>query len=280
MTLIVVAVVLAAAFCHAAWNTILKSHGDRLAGIAQINVLVGVLAAPVLLLVPAPSSESWPYLMASVALHTGYKLFLVRAYSAGDMSQVYPVARGTAPMITAITTWVIIGETLPLNGYLGIACVCIGLATLAIFGMRDRSSSAQPILWALGTACFIAAYTTVDGIGARLSGSPHSYACLLFTMDAVPIALIAVFRRGARAVFRPATGAWISSVFGAGLSLVAFWAVIWAMTEAPIAAVAALRETSVIFGIVLSALILREPLGHSRIPAALCVTAGAILLQL
>lgn len=280
MSPFIVFVVLSAAFCHAAWNVILKARGDRLAGIAQMNLLVGILALPVVFFVAIPTPESCPYLAASVALHTGYKLFLVRTYGAGDMSQVYPIARGAAPLITAVATWLLIGELLPTTGYLGIAGICFGLIGLAFFGpgrLRDNQSA---ISLAFGTACFIAAYSTVDGIGARLSGSPHGYACLLFIFDAVPITLIAMARRGPAAVFRPATGAWFSSFAGAALSLVAFWAVIWAMTEAPIAAVAALRETSVIIGVILGTLVLREPLGRARIPAACCVAAGAILLQI
>ena len=280
MSSLVVLVVLAAAFCHAAWNIILKAQGDRLTVIAQINLLVGLLVLPILFFVPVVTSQSWPYLAASVALHTGYKVFLVRAYTAGDMSQVYPIARGAAPLITAVATWLLIGEILSLSGYLGVIAICMGLAALTFLGPALKRRNYHATMWALATACFIASYSTVDGIGARLSGSPHGYACLLFVLDAVPITLIAIARRGHIAVLYPATGTWFSAVTGAGLSLVAFWAAIWAMTEAPIAAVAALRETSVIFGLLLSTFILREPLGRTRIPAALCVVAGAVLLQL
>ena len=119
MSFTVVAVVLCAAFFHAAWNAILKSRGDRLSSVTQMSMLLALLAAPVLLFVPLPNWECWPYLAASVVLHTGYKLFLVRAYAAGDMSQVYPIARGTTPFIVAIVTWLLIGETLGETGYVG-----------------------------------------------------------------------------------------------------------------------------------------------------------------
>ena len=279
MSLTVVLVVLGAAFCHAVWNVILKSRGDRLTGIAQMNILVGLLALPVLFFVDAPAAESWPYLAASVALHTGYKLFLVRAYGAGDMSQVYPIARGAAPLIVALATWILIGEILTANGYLGVAAICTGLIGLSVFGGGRLTENPRALLFALGTAGFIAAYSTVDGIGARLSGSAHGYAALLFVCDAVPIALIAVARRGGRTVLRPVSGNWLAAVASAALSLFAFWAVIWAMTVAPIATVAALRETSVIIGVILGALILREGSFIARIPAAICVAAGAVLLQ-
>lgn len=279
MSFTVVAVVLCAAFFHAAWNAILKSRGDRLSSVTQMSMLLALLAAPVLLFVPLPNWECWPYLAASVVLHTGYKLFLVRAYAAGDMSQVYPIARGTAPFIVAIVTWLLIGETLGETGYVGLITICTGLVALALFGQKSVTASGQAVGFALCTACFIAAYSTVDGIGARNAGSVHGYAFLLFVLEALPMIPIAISRRGFQAVIRPAAG-WGPAITSALLCLLAFWAVIWAMTEAPIAAVAALRETSVIFGVAISALFLREGSFKTRAPATAIVAAGAVLLQL
>ena len=195
------------------------------------------------------------------------------------MSQVYLIARGTTPFIVAIVTWLLIGETLGETGYGGLITICTGLVALALFGQNSVTASGQAVGFALCTAWFIGAYSTVHGIGARNAGSVHGYAFLLFVLEALPMIPTAISRCGFEAVIRPAArlGPAIASAL---LCPSAFWAVIWAMIEAPSPAVAALRETSVICGAAICALFLREGSFKTPAPAAAIVAAGAVLLQL
>ncbi len=279
MDLTVAALVLLAALLHAGWNAMLKLNGDRLAVMAMIALGSGVIAAFLVPFVPAPHPASWPYIAASVALHTGYKLFLVRAYRHGDLGQVYPIARGTAPLIVVAVAYLLLGERLGLFGMAAVLAVAAGILSLAFVPGRSLGADRHAILFALGTALFIAAYTVVDGVGARLAGTPHGYVLWLFVFDALPFTAIALVSRGA-AFVTALQASWRPGVAGCLMSVAAYWLVIWALTLGPMGPVAALRETSVLFAALLGSVLLKEGFGPRRIAAAGLVAAGVVLLRL
>lgn len=290
----VVALVLCAALLHASWNALLKTGPDRLRAITTIAVGSSLGALPLLFLAPLPRLASWPYIALSAVLHVGYNLFLIRAYRSGDFGQVYPIARGSSPLLVALGAAVFASE---IPGWLtlgGVTLVSAGILSLARVGPRlgpllglpdDVTSSASPGLpahhngpaAALATGVFIAGYTVVDGLGSRLSGSAGGYAGWLFLVDGLAMALLfAVLRRA------PLTGLWSRSTargLGAGImSLLAYGIVIWALTLAPMGPVSALRETSVLFAMLLGRLFMREKLTARRVSACMVIACGAICL--
>ena len=226
-----------------------------------------------------PAEPSWPWLVASIILHVGYFTGLTEAYRAGDMGQVYPIARGSAPLLTAAGS-VLIGEALAPIGWLGIGILSAGIFLLSFRGGRELAKlDRRAVGYALFTSVTIAGYSLVDGIGARLSGDALAYTAALFVGDGIAMAVFARLRRGPD-VFRHMALYWKSGFTGGALSLVAYGIAIWAMTVAPIAIVAALRETSVLFGALIAVVILKEPLRPARVAAALMIVTGLALIRL
>jgi drug/metabolite transporter (DMT)-like permease len=270
--------VLGAAVLHATWNTLVKSDGDQLAVMGMISMTEALISLVLIPLVPCPSPESWPLLVVAVTLHVGYKLFLFKSYQHGDLSHVYPMARGLAPLIVALLSVVIIGETLSPASQVGIVCIGIGIMSLAFtrgFHVRDDW---RALLYALVTGCFIASYTVVDGMGARAAGSPHGYMVWVTLFDAPPFLALCMLLRG-KAVFKAAWTSWRRGMVAGVFSYTAFWAVIWALTLAPMAPVAALRETSIVFAVLFGVVFLREGLNVVRLLATGAVLTGAVLLR-
>src|SRR6185436_19528635 len=272
-------VLLAAAF-HASWNALIKIRLDPFLAIVLIAALAGVVSLPALLFVPIPPLAAWPWLIASVITHVGYYIGLAGAYRSGDMGQVYPIARGTAPLMTAAGGALLVGENFSLIGWGGIFALTSGVFLLSLRGGGDLAHlNRRAVGYALFTAVTICCYSLVDGIGARTAGNAHSYALWLFVIDGAFITLIAVLMRGPAAI--PAMAPyWKSGLIGGVLSLIAYWIVIWAMTVAPIAMVAALRETSVLFGAAIAVVFLKEPLRTPRIFAAMLIVCGIALIRL
>ena len=275
---VIVVAVLTAALLHACWNLIVKQSGDRLVGIAMVSISQGLIATPLLYFFDFPAVESWPYLVASIILHFGYQIFLAHAYTHGDLSQVYPIARGSAPLMTFLGTMFFVGEPISSVAAGGVVILSLGIISLALIKGADALHNWTAIGYALGTALFIACYTVVDGLGARLSGSAHGYALWLFALDSIPmIATILLLRKRA---FMAAVKQSLPRALGGGaMSLGAYWIVIWAMTQAPIAPVAALRETSVLFGTLMGTWILKEGRGRARLAAAAVVACGIVLVR-
>ena len=271
-------VLLAAAF-HASWNALIKFRLDPFLAIVLIAAAAGIVSLPALLFVPVPPLAAWPWLIMSVITHLGYYIGLSGAYRSGDMGQVYPIARGTAPLMTAAGGAILLGENFSLLGWAGIVALTGGVFLLSMRGGGDLAHlNRRAVAYALFTAVTICAYSLVDGIGARTAGNAHSYALWLFVIDGAFITAIAVMMRGTGAL--PAMAAyWKSGLIGGVLSLVAYWIVIWAMTVAPIAKVAALRETSVLFAAAIAVVFLKEPLRATRIVAALMIVAGMALIR-
>jgi len=280
MDSVVFAAVLFAAAAHAGWNAAIKRGLDPLVTTVLIAIGAGVVALPLLPLVGLPSAPAWPWVIASVLIHLGYFAGLIEAYRTGDMSQVYPIARGSAPLLTATvsTTW--LGERLGLLGWIGLVSLICGVFLLSLRGSGDLAKlNRRAVGFALFTALTICAYSIVDGVGARVSGNAHGYTAALFIGNAVVMALYGLARRGPK-VLADMSPFWVTGLAGGGLQLGSYWIAIWAMTVAPIAVVAALRETSVLFGAVIAIVILKEPLRANRIIAALLIVAGLVMIKM
>jgi drug/metabolite transporter (DMT)-like permease len=276
----VFAAVLFGAACHAGWNTAIKGGIDTVSTTSLIAVGAGVVALVLLPFVGLPLAPAWPWVIASVVIHLLYFIGLSESYRVGDLGQVYPIARGAAPLMTAALSAPLIGEPLGLPAWIGIAAVAGGVLLLSARGGRDLARfDRHATALALLTATTICAYSLVDGVGARLAGSAHSYTASLFIGNAVALAGYGVARRGRQAL--PALAAhWRIGLAGGALQLVSYGIAIWAMTVAPIAIVAALRETSVLFGTVFAVIFLREPLRPMRVFAALTIVCGLMLIRL
>src|SRR5437764_13153421 len=276
----VFAAVLVAAAFHASWNALIKIRLDPFLAIVLIAALAGIVSLPLLFFVPVPPLAAWPWLIASVITHTGYYVGLAGADRSGEMGQVYPIARGTAPLMTAAGGALLLGENFNLVGWAGIVALTSGIFMLSLRGGGALAHlNRRAVGFALATAVTICCYSLVDGIGARTAGNAHSYALWLFVIDGAFITTIALAWRGTGSIPQMAPF-WRSGLIGGVLSLTAYWIVIWAMTVAPIAIVAALRETSVLFGALIAVVILKEPLQAPRVAAALMIVAGLTLMRL
>src|SRR5436305_5775290 len=273
------AVLVAAAF-HASWNALIKIRLDPFLAIVLIAAMAGIVSLPLLVFVPVPPAAAWPWLIASVIAHLGYYIGLSGAYRAGDMGQAYPIARGSAPLMTAAGGAILVGENFNLVGWSGIVTLTFGVFLLSLRGGGDLAHlNRRAVGYALFTAVTICCYSLVDGQGARTAGNAHSYALWLFVIDGAFITGVALVRHGT-GVVPGVVRHWRSGLIGGALSLAAYWIVIWAMTVAPIAIVAALRETSVLFAALIAVAILKEPLRAPRVAAALMIVAGLTAIRL
>lgn len=279
---LVFAAVLLAAACHAGWNAAIKRTMDPLATTVLIAIGAGVAALPGVVFAGIPAPASWPWLIASVAIHLFYFAGLIESYRAGDLGQVYPIARGSAPLMTAMATTLFVGEALSLSGWSGILLLASGVMLLSLRGGRDLARlEVRAVGAALFTAVTICAYSVVDGIGARLAGPGNAagYSTWLFVAIA-PVVAAYGFVRSGRGLVAAMVLHWKIGLGGGALAVVSYTIAIWAMTIAPIAIVAALRETSVLFGAMIAVAFLGEPLRASRIVAALMIVAGLMLIRL
>src|SRR5256714_10208360 len=266
--------VLGAALLHATWNVLVKSGADRER--ETINIAVGsgfvaLIAAPFL---PAPAPASWPWVAGSAVVHILYFIFLAGAYRWGELSYTYPVMRGGGPMIVAVIGALALGEVLPLGETLGVLLSCAGIFAFAS-GRHDRRAT----WFAIGNAVVIATYTLIDAQGARLSGAPVSYTLWFFAVNGAVILVYGLARRGA-AVPGYLRSGWKRAVLGGSCAVGAYGIALWAMTRAPVAVVAALRETSVVFAAVIAAVVLKEKYTRRRLAATGAVMLGLVALKL
>lgn len=274
----VLAVVLLSALLHAGWNAAVRASGDKLLASWQVVCGATLLSLPLLVWLPLPAPASWPWLLASGLIHVLYFVLVARAYQGAELGLAYPLMRGTAPVLTAAVAALWLHETPTQLGALGIALICAGVLTLAGRAWRQGLQHPGATVAALANAGVIALYTVVDGQGVRLAGHALAYTAWLFTLTAVFMLPALLWWRG-RAALRPAAGAWRVLLLGGAGTLGAYSLVLWAMTRAPIASVAALRETSIVFAALIGALLLKEGLGRLRLASALLVCAGAVLLR-
>jgi drug/metabolite transporter (DMT)-like permease len=271
--------VLFAAACHAGWNALIKVGLDPLSTTTLISVGSGLVALVLFPFVGLPASGAWPWLVASVAIHLIYFASLIESYRTGDLGQVYPIARGSAPLMTAAATTVIVGERLSLVGWTGILALVAGVLLLSARGGRDLAVvDRRAIGFALFTAITVCGYSVVDGIGARASANPNAYSVCLFIGIALVMVPYALYRDG-RDVMPAMHLYWRRGLAGGALQFLSYGIAIWAMTIVPIAIVAALRETSVLFGAAIAVVLLKEPLRAVRIVAALMIVCGLILIR-
>jgi drug/metabolite transporter (DMT)-like permease len=269
--------VLFAAAMHAAWNAIVKASEDSLAQLATLNVATGLIAAALVPLVGLPGWASAPYLAGNALCQSAYYLFLLNSYSAGGLSLVYPIARGSAPLLVALASAAFLGERLSGGHLLGVVLITASIASLAFSGGRAHFRP-RAVLFALATGASIAAYTFIDGAGARASENPFSYIVALFVINGVLLLPALGARRRGVAIARMRSQ-WKTGALAGALSFAAYGIAVWAMTRAPIALVAALRETSVVAAALLGALFLGEPFGRHRVAAALGVALGIAVLR-
>ena len=277
----VVVLVLFAALAHAGWNALLKASGEREALFSVLLLTGGVFGLVGVIVLPLPAGDAWLYLLLSAVVHYGYYGFLLLAYRYGDLGHVYPLARGSAPLMVAGGAWLMAGEQLGVTGTAGLVMASAGIMSLAFENGVPRDHAAKAVFFAIGTGMLIAAYTVVDGVGVRASGMAISYIAWLNLLEALPITLWLLVRRPAK--FTGLTGrSWRLGIFGGILAMSAYGLVIYALSLGAMAYVSALRETSVLFAALIGVLILRETSASPgrRIAAAGLVSAGIVILQL
>ena len=274
-------VVLFAAALHASWNAIVKGGTDKLLSTVLLTAWGALLAVVLLPWLPQPAPSSWPYLAVSTVLQVAYFALVARVYHLADMSQTYPIMRGTAPLLVALVSVIWLDDHLPHGALLGIALICLGILCMALARHAGRRSAnhRRGLLLALLNAGVIAAYTLVDGLGVRRSGAPAAYTLWLFLLTGVVMLGWVLLAR--RAAFK-AYGRqyWRSGLFAAFGTLASYGLALWAMTLAPVAVIAALRETSILFGVLIAGLFLKEKLSPARVLGAAIIVAGAVVLRL
>ncbi|WP_086867912.1 EamA family transporter [Streptomyces viridochromogenes] len=277
MTPLVTAAVLTAAVTHAGWNAIAHRITDKLVGFTLIAGGGALIGAALLPFGTFPAAGAWPYLLASALVHVLYYALLMTSFRLGDFGQAYPIARGTAPLVVAVFAAVFAHEVPDGWAAAGIALSCAGLTGVALWGLRGRRPDWAAIGAALATGLTIAAYTLLDGLGVRASGSSLGYIAWLMLLQGLVIPAFTLARRGASAgaALRPYAGL---GLLGAALSVAAYALVLWAQTQAELAPVAALRESSIIVGAAIGAVFFKERFGAPRIAAAFLLVAGIGLM--
>jgi drug/metabolite transporter (DMT)-like permease len=276
MPFIVFATVISAALLHATWNAIVKSAGDKFLTTIMVTAAAGGLSAALLPFLTAPAPTSWPYAVASALFQITYFLLVARTYQIADMSQAYPLMRGTAPLLVALVAVFRMGDALSLVAWIGVVAICLGIFSIALGSkLKDRKG----VYLALLNALVIAGYTLIDGIGVRRSGAPAAYTLWVFLLTGVPLTLWVLTAR--RSVFVPYVSRyWRLGIAGGIGTTASYGLALWAMTVAPVAVVAALRETSILFGTVIAGLVLKEHIGLRRVISACIIACGAAILRL
>jgi drug/metabolite transporter (DMT)-like permease len=275
----VIGVVLLAAVLHAVWNAVAHAITDQLVGFALMGVALTVGGAVVVLVAPAPSAASLPFLAGSAVLHVAYNLLLMQCYRLGEFGQVYPLARGTSPWLVALSAAVLVGEQLSPVRLVGVVVISVGLASLVLVGGVPTRAARPAIAAAVLTGVVIAAYTTLDGVGVRRADSVAGYVGWLFLLQGPALPLVAIVSRRRR-LWRQVQPHLLAGLGGGLLSLVAYALVLGAQTRGALAPIAALRETSVIVGAVIGTVVFGERFGPWRIAATVLVAGGVVLLTL
>lgn len=277
MSLDVIALVLFGALLHATWNAIIKAGTDKSLDAALVSAGGAVAALPLLPFLPLPASAAWPFIGASAILQFAYFQLVAAAYRAGDIGLVYPLMRGVAPLIIVSTSSFILKETLSGGALIGTMTICAGILTLAF---EARKGSRRAIVLALANAVVIATYTYVDGIGARISGNSVSYTLWMALLPPILLFAWAISQRGLNAVAAHVRYNWWRGLIGGGGSIASYGLALWAMTKAPVAMVAALRETSILFALVISVVVLKERSSIWRYIAGAIIAGGVLVLRL
>ncbi len=276
MNIEIAVLVLLAAALHAGWNTLIKISGDRVAVMAFVTFSGGLLSLPFLLFVDAPDPASWPLLVLTILLHTAYHFFLPIAYDHGDLGQVYPIARGSAPLLVTGGAALFAGEYIPPIAMIGVFCLAVGVMALTFDKTGPARINRKAVLFALATGACIASYTIVDGLGVRQAGSILGFAVWLTIGDGVLTFAIALLWKG-QSIWNVAQNNLGRGFVGGAMQVGAYWIIVWALALAPMAMVSSLRETSVLFAALISTFILKEGFGVWRFVSASFVTLGLML---
>jgi drug/metabolite transporter (DMT)-like permease len=276
MAVSVFSIILLAAACHATWNAIVKGGADTVQTTGLVAGSAALISLACLPFLPPLARASWPLLAVSTVFQIGYFLLVAHTYRIADMSLAYPLMRGTAPLLVAVTSVAFLGQTLGPVAWLGVVAICTGVVSVAA---RRGQGQGRGIALALSNALVIAGYTLIDGTGARRSGAPVAYALWLFLFAGAPFAAF-VFHTRKTAFLTHLAGHWRAGLMGGCGTVASYGLALWAMTRAPIALVAALRETSILFGMAISACVLKERVTRARIAGACIIAAGAIALRL
>ncbi|MBK1625361.1 DMT family transporter [Afifella marina] len=274
----VFAAVILAALLHAGWNSVVKVGLDRVSTILLLAIAQAAIAACALPFVARPAAASLPMIAAAAALHAGYKLFLIEAYARADLSQAYPLARGAAPIFVTVISVLFLDASFAPSAFVAIGAISAGILLMAAKGSTSGRMDAHALFFALGTAGFTASYTLVDGLGARVADTPSGFVLWMVIGDAALLTAFIAVRHG-RSAFVALRPAWKSGVAAGAMSLGSYWIAVWAFTQAPIALVAALRESSILFAALIAAFVLREPVSRWRWISAACIACGLALMK-
>ncbi len=279
MTTTVFLAVLLAAALHATWNALVKSGADKHLTMACVVIGHVPLALIAMIAEPLPARESWPYLVGGIVLHFGYQVFLLMSYRMGDLTQVYPIARGSAPLLVAAVSVLFLGVVLSPMESAAVLIIGAGIVSLGLVRGQSGERNGKAAALALGTGCFIASYSLVDGLGARLGGTALGYYAWLGMANAIIFALYIGLTKPA-VLRRMKTEGRLTFWVGGSASFIAYSLVIWAFTQAPIALVTALRETSIIFALGIGVFFLKEKIDLAKVTSTFATLVGAVLLKM
>ncbi len=283
----IVLAVLCGAALHAGWNALVKSAGDKTVDTALVHFLGAWVALPLLFIVGLPRPEAAPYIAASLVIHVGYYIALAGAYEHGELGMTYPIMRGFAPLLVALASSAFIGETPSSAAWLGTIAITVGVALVGLAHPGDALHYRKALAFAFANAAIIAVYTVVDGLGVRAEvaagGSALRYVMILFVLDGLPYPLLVWLRRSPaqrQQILDYARKRWPKAALGGAASIGSYAIALWAMTQAPVASVAALRETSVLFAALLGTWLLKEKFGWQRALGTAVVVLGVVSLRL
>ena len=278
MNLLVMGLVLGAAFSHALWNMLLKKSENRLLMMTAMHSMTGIMGLIFLPFLGTIHTEAWNLLLVSVAVHGGYYVFLTYSYRHIELGQAYPIMRGSGPLIVFLASWIFLDEAVPDHQILAFFLVAGGILSLGMRSMRSFLRHPQSLFFAVGTGMFIGSYTMIDGMGVRSSGNVWAYICWLFFLEMVMVQIYCVYHyRGRTLAGLRSLGS--SGIWAGILSAYAYGSVLWAYTSSPIMLVSALRETSVVMASLLGIVFLKENKDLFKIFAAVLVTAGIIFIK-
>lgn len=278
MSLTVFLAVLFAALLHATWNALIKLDASKLTAMLIMTLVQGGIGALIAISRPFPEGEVWLWLLASGLIHALYKMFLGFAYHHGDLSRVYPIARGAAPLIVTITGFFLLSDTLQGSELAGIAVLGAGIILMAR-GVFTNGESRRLLPFALGSALCTAGYSLVDGMGARVWGDAAGFVAWMFLFDALIFGTVAIARNGP-GILRASPRSWGLATLASAASYAAYAIAVWAMTQAPIALVTALRETSILFAVLIGWIAFGDRMDRGKALAAGLIVAGVVLTRL
>ena len=278
MTIGIFFAVLGAAFLHASWNALIKTGTSKQSAMLILAICQGFIGLGLALWRGWPVADAWPWLLGSGVIHMFYQLFLSYAYEHGDLSRVYPIARGTAPMIVLVISALFLSDTISLAEFAGIVVLGAGILLMA-HGVFSGGEQRKMLPYALGSAVATAGYSITDGMGARAAGDPILYVGWLMMVAGVFYVPVALAIKGPD-LLRAPPRAWGRGMAAGALSLGAYSIAVWAMTVAPIAVVAAVRETSILFAVLIGWLVFGEKMTRSKGLAAIVIVSGVVLTRL